>query len=89
MRLDTWTAENGLEAVDFIWADVQGAEGDLIAGARQTLARTRYFYTEYSNEEWYQGQPSLADIIEMLSGFDIVARYSMDALFANRALIAR
>jgi 2-O-methyltransferase len=32
-RLDDWCAENGVKQVDFIWMDVQGAEGDVIAGA--------------------------------------------------------
>ncbi|MEN9248224.1 MAG: hypothetical protein Q6L50_08560 [Gloeomargarita sp. GMQP_bins_120] len=36
---------------DFIWADVQGAEVDLIQGGLQALANTRYFYTEYANTE--------------------------------------
>src|SRR5581483_227680 len=31
--LDTWSEQHSLTAVDFIWADVQGAESDLIEGA--------------------------------------------------------
>jgi FkbM family methyltransferase len=84
--LDSWTCENGIERIDFIWADTQGAEGDLVAGGRNTLARTRFFYTEYSNNEWYEGQPNLATLAAMLPGFDIVTRYSMDVLFKNKTL---
>lgn len=85
-RLDSWARENGVEQIDLIWADTQGAEGDLIAGGRETLARTRFLYTEYSNNEWYEGQPNLRQIANMLPGFEILHRFSMDGLFRNVAL---
>jgi FkbM family methyltransferase len=85
-RLDSWARENGIDRVDLIWADTQGAEGDLIAGGAEVLARTRFFYTEYSNDEWYEGQPSLNQIAEMLPGFTILHRFAMDALFKNSAI---
>lgn len=31
-RLDTWVQENNIGNIDFIWADVQGAERELIRG---------------------------------------------------------
>jgi hypothetical protein len=31
-----------IEKVDFIWADMQSAEGDLVAGGPLTLAKTRF-----------------------------------------------
>jgi 2-O-methyltransferase len=69
---------------DFIWADVQGAESDLVEGAARFLRSSRYFYTEYSNDEWYEGQITLAGLLEKLPDFDLVMRYPMDALFQNR-----
>lgn len=65
---------------------MQGAEGDLIAGGSETLARTRYFYTEYSNDEMYEGQPSLAQLVDMLPNFCIFRRYQWDVLFENAAM---
>jgi len=82
--LDSWAAEAGVTHVDFIWADVQGAEGDLIAGGRAVLARTRYFYTEYSNEEMYEGQPDLQSLLDSLPDFEVVERYRDDVLLVNR-----
>jgi hypothetical protein len=70
--------------VDFIWADVQGAESDLIEGASGILASTRYFYTEYSNSEWYEGQITLPGLVQMLPDFELVRRYPMDVLFRSR-----
>lgn len=85
MRLDTWMHEFPIaHAIDFIWADVQGAEIDLIQGGLQTLAKTRYFYTEYSNRELYAGQIPLVKILEMLPNFEVVTVYPEDVLLRNR-----
>ncbi len=87
MTLDEWAAGYGIDHVDFIWADVQGAEGDLIDGGRETLKRTRYFYTEYSNDEWYKGQITLDTMAKLLADdFEMVARWHMDVLFRNTHL---
>jgi 2-O-methyltransferase len=84
-RLDTWANEYGIKTVDLIWADVQGAEGDLIAGGKNTLARTRFLFTEYSNDGLYKGQPTLARLVKLLPNFSIVRRYPGDVLFKNDA----
>ena len=84
MTLDAWSELHQIAKADFIWADVQGAESDLIEGAAQFLRSSRYFYTEYSNDEWYEGQITLAGLIETLPDFHLVRRYAMDALFQNR-----
>ncbi|MBL8227498.1 MAG: FkbM family methyltransferase [Bryobacterales bacterium] len=85
-RLDTWCSEEGVSSIDFIWADVQGAEVDLIQGGRSALARTRYLYTEYNNRELYEGQADLHTLQKLLPEFDLVFRFSNDALFKNRLL---
>jgi 2-O-methyltransferase len=84
-RLDTWARENGISAVDFIWADMQGAEGDLISGGQTTLSHTRFLYTEYSDEEWYEGQPNLQQILEMLPNFTVLKLYPEDVLLKNNS----
>lgn len=81
--LDSWAKENGIGAVDFIWADMQGAEGDLIRGGEATLARTRYLYAEYSNEELYEGESSLEALLNMLPKFSVLKRYPGDVLLKN------
>jgi 2-O-methyltransferase len=84
MTLDTWSELHQVAKADFIWADVQGAESDLVEGAARFLRSSRYFYTEYSNDEWYEGQITLAGLLEKLPDFNLVRRYAMDALFQNR-----
>jgi 2-O-methyltransferase len=84
MTLDAWSELHHVAKADFIWADVQGAESDLVEGAARFLRSSRYLYTEYSNDEWYEGQITLAGLLEKLPDFDLVMRYPMDALFQNR-----
>jgi 2-O-methyltransferase len=84
MTLDTWSELHHIEKADFIWADVQGAESDLVEGAARLLRASRFLYTEYSNEEWYEGQITLAELRARLPDFDLVMRYPMDALFRNK-----
>ena len=68
-RLDTiW-----LPKVDWIWCDVQGAEDLVIAGAQATLAKTRFFYTEYLECEAYQGQIGRDEIHRRLPGNWVIA----------------
>jgi FkbM family methyltransferase len=82
--LDTFYRQHGFGTIDFIWADIQGAEAEMIRGGRQTLSRTRYLYTEYSDDELYEGQPTLAKILEMLPDFRVVEVWPDDVLFENR-----
>jgi FkbM family methyltransferase len=87
MAMDEWATDHNIDRVDFIWADVQGAEGDLIEGGLQTLKRTRYFYSEFSDDEWYEGQITLDTMTTLLADdFEMAALWSMDVLFRNKHL---
>jgi len=87
-RLDTWLEklEEPLETIDFIWADVQGAEAELFRGAENAFARTRYLYTEYSWVESYAGQVLLPELLKMIPNFRIMRRYQHDILLCNMDL---
>jgi FkbM family methyltransferase len=83
-RLDTFCEQQRLGLIDLIWADVQGAEDLLIAGAAKTLAATSFFYTEYAETEQYQGQLGLPQIISRLPGrWELVQKFPNDALLRN------
>lgn len=86
VRLDDWIKDKDIETVDLIWADAQGAEGDIIFGGAEVLKKTRFLYTEYGASEWYEGQVSLDTMCELLaeSGFVLCRRFQMDALFLNK-----
>ena len=86
LRLDTWYATKpDVDRIDFIWADVQGAEEKLIKGGKRTLLNTAWFYTEFYDSPMYAGQPNLRRIDELLPGFELVATYDRyNALFRNK-----
>jgi FkbM family methyltransferase len=85
IKLDDWARDNQIGEVDFIWADVQGAESDLILGAQETLQRTRYFYTEFSDDEQYEGQINFETLnaLMMTLSFKLLHKYPNDALFVK------
>lgn len=87
MRLDTFAREQKLRRVDFLWADVQGAESDLIAGAPETLRMTRFLHTEYNNLEMYAGQLDLAKLLALLPDFEVMRRFPLDVLLRNRRAV--
>jgi FkbM family methyltransferase len=73
--------------IDFIWADIQGAEKDLILGGLDIFKKyVKYFYTEYNQSEVYEGLAKRDEIIEMLSDFEIVEDYGGDVLLKNKNL---
>lgn len=90
--LDSWATENQIGDVDFVWSDVQGAEDLLIAGARKTLERVKYFYTEYDNfsKPIYDGGKNLESIANLLGpNWTLMRDYGTDALFRNDSLSSR
>lgn len=82
-KLDVWGKENGINEVDFIWADVQGAEEDLIKGGIELINKAKFIYTEYSNEEQYDGQINLEGICNLLPSFRVLKRFENDVLLIN------
>lgn len=86
--LDAFCQRRGLGLIDFIRADVQGAEGEIMRGGRRTLERTRYLYTRYSDNEMYQSHATLEQMLEILPDFRVVELWPDDVLLENRALKA-
>lgn len=84
IKLDTFCKD--MPKIDFIWCDAQGAEEKIIKGGYETLKKTRYFFTEYSDDEQYEGQPTLRGLEKMLPDFEIAVDYGADVLFKNKNL---
>jgi len=86
VRLNDWAMDKNIGVVDLMWADVQGAESDVILGGADVIGNCRFFYTEYGLIEWYEGQVSLDHICETLAdiGFVLYRKFEMDALFVNK-----
>ena len=84
--LDSFYEEQGLGIVDLLWADIEGAEGDMIRGGRQTLSRTRYLFTEFSDDELYKDQVTLNEILAMLPQFRVIEMWEDYVLLENQTL---
>jgi hypothetical protein len=84
MTLDKFSPHCKNDTIDFIWADIQGAQGDLIQGGTNTWSRVRYLFVEYDNSELYEGEVvGVAPLLEMLPGFEVVEDYGGDVLLKN------
>jgi FkbM family methyltransferase len=72
--------------VDFVWADVQGAEDIVFSGAKDTLSRTRYVYTEYGTD-LYEGQLNRDQLIALFgSNWTVVHDFGGDILLKNMSM---
>lgn len=80
-------AKHGREVIDFVWADVQGAEIDMIRGGAKTMARTRFLFTEFDERELYEGQVGLLEIKSMLPDFSEIGRFENNVLLQNRTIL--
>jgi 2-O-methyltransferase len=79
---DLYTREN-LSQVDFIWCDVQGAEGEVIRGGTEALKRTHYFVMESEPKEMYEGDVRRDDLLRMLPAWKLIAYGESDILLEN------
>ena len=89
VTLDTFCVAEGVGMIDFLWADVQGAELEVIRGGQATFRRVAYFYTEcYANgRTYYEGQPTLNEILNALPGrWGVVFQTATDVLLRNKEL---
>ncbi|MCJ2067468.1 FkbM family methyltransferase [Methylobacterium sp. J-030] len=82
--LDAWSESSGVKYIDLIWADVQGAEQDLVAGGRKCLRNTRFFYTEFSEKELYSGALDAEAILKLLPEFELIEMFKHDMLLRNK-----
>lgn len=85
VTLDDFVQHKALNHIDFLWADVQGAEDLVIKGGRNTLAnKVKWLYTEYSSREYYSSSPDLTAIMELLGPrWELVRDFGADALLLN------
>jgi FkbM family methyltransferase len=88
ITLDKFCDDNNIDIIDFIWADVQGAEENLILGGLNTLNnKVRYFYTEYSNKEYYDGQLNLSNLLTLMGDkWELIMDFGSDVLLKNKNL---
>ncbi len=88
IRLDTWLEQqlSKLQSpIHFIWADVQGSQRLLIAGAKVTLFLTDYLYIESHDPIAYDNEPTQKELVTALSDtFQPLAFYGENILLKNK-----
>lgn len=72
ITLDEYCKDNKIESIDFLYMDTQGAESLIFEGAKEILKKTRFIYTEYSNDEMYEGQKNLHELLRQLDTFFVL-----------------
>ena len=89
IKLDDFCENNNISTIDFIWADVQGAEESMIIGGKKTFEnKVRFLYTEYSNKEYYEGQAILDKILSLLGpNWTLVQDFGSDVLLKNNNIL--
>lgn len=81
--LDTIFATVGLDHIDVLWVDIQGAERDMIKGGQAALKRTRYLFIESEERELYDGQALRPELLEMLPGWTVTDVFDYNLLLRN------
>ena len=85
ITIDDFCSDKNISKIDFIWCDIQGAEFDMIEGAKNMLPNIGLMLLEYSNIELYEGEKALADIISLLgSNWELVVKTNEDILVKNK-----
>ena len=66
-RLDEWCAENGINHIDLLCIDIQGATLPALKGLGAMLDRVKYIITEVEYRQVYQGEPVFPDIHKFMT----------------------
>ena len=76
IRLDDWAKEEGINKVDVLWADIQGAELLAFKGMGKLFNTVSYLTCEIENEEMYKNQPLFEEVNNFIisSGLNLVAK---------------
>jgi len=88
IRLDSWFAsQSEIKGIDFLWIDVQGAEGLVFRGGQETLRHAKYCYFEYCDVPLYERQLPFNALIALLPGgrtqWKLLGIYGENALVEN------
>jgi len=84
--LDSYCQEHGVDHIDVIWCDVEGAERKMIEGGRRMLAKTRYLFCEVWQAAIYQDMWTYPELLGNMPGWSVVRKFHGDVLLKNDGL---
>ncbi|OIQ18390.1 MAG: hypothetical protein BM556_09010 [Bacteriovorax sp. MedPE-SWde] len=83
ITLDTLVSQEGIDHIDFLKLDIEGAEYRALSGARSTLEKGKidYIQLEY-NQTWIEGGGTIAKILDLCNqyGYSLYRIRSSDLL---------
>jgi len=95
ISLKSFMDSKGIDGIDLIWMDVQGAELMAMKGLGEKLGNVKIIQAEVEFIEIYKGQPLFEDFKNYLIsnyfdfiGFNSMSCYSGDAIFANKQCLS-
>jgi FkbM family methyltransferase len=85
ITLSQWAADIGVNTIDIIWMDLQGAELKALRGLGKLIHTVSVIYTEVEYREMYFGQPLFPEIDEYLTsrGFHLQAKFNTSEWFGD------
>jgi len=85
ITLAQWAVDAGVDTIDIIWMDLQGAELKALRGLGELIETVRAVYTEVEYREMYFGQPLFPEIDEYLTlhGFHLRAKFNTSEWFGD------
>lgn len=87
-KLETYCDARGIDKIDFLWMDAQGAEAMIIEASLDAVQKTAWIYTEYSNKQDFKGQKSLDEIMLILGeDWEIEKIWDWDVLLKNKRYV--
>ena len=93
IRMDEWMEETGLQKIDLLCMDVQGAALNIFEGLGKYLQRIKYIICEVDYQEIYEGEKVFDEIKDFMTKrgfacyFDLDnSNYFNDVLFINQNL---
>jgi FkbM family methyltransferase len=77
--LDSLAARFCLSGIDLLWADIEGSEAKMLAGAKKTLPGVRLLYLEVWAAPLYEGQVPRTELLPPLLASGWAIEYEYDA----------
>ncbi len=84
-RLDSWCRSQGIEAIDLLCMDIQGAVFPALQGLGSMLDKVSYLIAEIERKEMYQGETLFPQINDYLAsrGFTLKEEVCRDDWFSD------
>ena len=88
--LDSWAVRQGIDAIDFLWLDMQGYELQSLEGATRIIQTVQAIHMEVSNVQLYAGGALYPEVLRYMTalGFqpvvEAIFRIGGNVLFARR-----